>query len=146
MYSESWSSKFATNNGQYRGSDHYLIEYSYAFSNSTDPGMASPDAAVHQASKDVAYSTLQSFCSSYLGPGKPADVPTIIARSIPMTAVTRFQTTTATITASNAAGTLVSPHAKRSVASLSTPKVLAKYHPESYDQWNRRRPLRHRIQ
>lgn len=35
LYNETWSPSFATNNGQYRGSDHYTIGYSYAFSNTT---------------------------------------------------------------------------------------------------------------
>ncbi|KAF2768369.1 hypothetical protein EJ03DRAFT_262594, partial [Teratosphaeria nubilosa] len=34
MYNETWPASFATNNGQYRGSDYFSIGYSYAFSNS----------------------------------------------------------------------------------------------------------------
>ncbi|KAF2150206.1 hypothetical protein K461DRAFT_201709, partial [Myriangium duriaei CBS 260.36] len=35
MYSESWNSTYATNPGQWRGSDYYMVGNSYAVSNST---------------------------------------------------------------------------------------------------------------
>jgi len=31
MYSESWGSQYLLNNGQYRGNDHFLIEFSYTY-------------------------------------------------------------------------------------------------------------------
>lgn len=39
MYNETWSASTATNVGQWRGYDHYTVDYSYAFSNTTDPGV-----------------------------------------------------------------------------------------------------------
>ncbi|WPH05110.1 Hypothetical protein R9X50_00801100 [Acrodontium crateriforme] len=35
LYNETWAPSYATNDGQYRGDDHYTIGYSYSFSNST---------------------------------------------------------------------------------------------------------------
>ncbi|KAK0786779.1 hypothetical protein LTR02_009572 [Friedmanniomyces endolithicus] len=35
LYNETWRASYATNDGQWRGEDHYTIGYSYAFSNST---------------------------------------------------------------------------------------------------------------
>ncbi|CAJ2513066.1 Uu.00g011850.m01.CDS01 [Anthostomella pinea] len=66
VYSETWSSKYATNAGQYRGNDYFLFEYSYAYSNLANAGVPSVNAAAHQASVDISYATLQPFCTSYL--------------------------------------------------------------------------------
>jgi len=38
LYSMSWSASYATNTGQWRGSDQYTIDQSYSFTNNTDPG------------------------------------------------------------------------------------------------------------
>lgn len=38
LYNETWSSSYATNTGQWRGSDYYSIAFSYTYSNITDPG------------------------------------------------------------------------------------------------------------
>lgn len=113
LYSETWSASYATNSGQYRGNDHYLIEYSYAYSNSTNAGTANYNGAVHQASKDISYSTLQPFCSSYLGYTIPVVTVTATSTTIPVQTVT--QTATVTVTPVNM---------KRA---LSTPPVLTKY-------------------
>jgi hypothetical protein len=99
-----------------RGNDDYLIEYSYSFSNLTNPGAASPDAAIHQASKDISYSTLQSFCSSYLGYSTAVTTVTTTATFSPFTVVTVYPYPTTTV-----------QPAKRSAGSLSTPDVLTKY-------------------
>ncbi|KAF1821989.1 uncharacterized protein K489DRAFT_370880 [Dissoconium aciculare CBS 342.82] len=68
IYSESWPASYATNKGQYRGSDHYLIQSSYSSSNATDPGIK-PNAqcAVAQASQAIVAQTLQPACFNFLG-------------------------------------------------------------------------------
>lgn len=38
LYNETWAPSYATNSGQYRGADHYTIEYSFSYSNTTNPG------------------------------------------------------------------------------------------------------------
>lgn len=40
LYDHSWSSKYATNFGQYRGSDKYTVAWSYISSNATDSAAA----------------------------------------------------------------------------------------------------------
>ncbi|GAB7357372.1 hypothetical protein MBLNU459_g8315t3 [Dothideomycetes sp. NU459] len=123
LYSETWSSSYATNSGQYRGSDHYLIEYSYAYSNSTNPGTANYNGAVHQASKDISYSTLQSFCSSYLGYSVP--ISTVSATSTVTQLTTATSVTTVTVTSGAAAKRAI--QAGNHKRALSTPAVLTKY-------------------
>ena len=117
MYSESWPKSYATNVGQYRGSDHYKIQFSYMFSNATNPGSASPPPAVYQASRDISYSTLQPFCSSYLGYTIPVTTTTTTTTTTPLT-------TTTTTTTTTVEGLATDMPAKRA---LSTPNVLTKY-------------------
>ena len=38
MYTKHWDSSYTTNTGYWYGSDHYKIAYSYAYTNSTNPG------------------------------------------------------------------------------------------------------------
>ncbi|KAG7004913.1 hypothetical protein G7Y79_00022g051340 [Physcia stellaris] len=38
LYTQTWNVTYATNTGQYRGSDHYTIQHSYIASNATNPG------------------------------------------------------------------------------------------------------------
>ncbi|KAG9604512.1 hypothetical protein KCU77_g691, partial [Aureobasidium melanogenum] len=68
---------YATNTGQYVGSDQYLIEYSYGYpvsgSHGLSPKPGDKQGAIYQAVKDMSYypasltSTFQPFCSSILG-------------------------------------------------------------------------------
>ncbi|KAL8699739.1 MAG: hypothetical protein Q9224_001286 [Gallowayella concinna] len=44
LYNQTWDAKYATNTGQYRGRDHYTIQYSYIASNATNSGQC-PQAA-----------------------------------------------------------------------------------------------------
>ena len=46
LYSESWDPSYATNMGQWRGSDYYTVDYSFAYSNSTDIGIPTGDCLV----------------------------------------------------------------------------------------------------
>ena len=46
LYTESWDISHATNTGQWRGSDHYTIDYSFAYSNATDIGVPKSDCPV----------------------------------------------------------------------------------------------------
>ncbi|KAI6791944.1 glycoside hydrolase [Hortaea werneckii] len=102
MYSESWPASYATNKGQYRGSDHFTIQYSFAYSNSADPGAACKDCAVHQASKDISYSSLQPYCSSLLGYTDPVATATVTATEAASTTTTTTTTTALTTTTAQA--------------------------------------------
>ncbi|TIA26524.1 hypothetical protein D6C81_00676 [Aureobasidium pullulans] len=117
LYTEAWDSSYATNKGQYRGNDHYMIEYSYSFTNASSAGFnpkkGDTNGAVHQASVDIQYATLQPFCSSALGYSAllATVTPTTVVSPLATSTVLRTTTTTASIN-------------KRA---LSTPAVLTKY-------------------
>lgn len=76
-----------------------MIQYSFAYSNATDPGSLNANAAIHQASRDISYSTLQPFCSSYLGYATPSVTATTTVTSV--VATTTSTTTTTTYTPTN---------------------------------------------
>lgn len=117
MYSESWASSYATNVGQYSGNDHFLIEYSYSYSNATNPGSPNVNAAAHQASIDISWSTLQPFCSTMLGYAVPSATVTTTTTVTPLTTSTAYTTETTTDYYLN----------KRAASALSTPAGLTKY-------------------
>ncbi|KAI5272739.1 hypothetical protein E4T47_04101 [Aureobasidium subglaciale] len=125
LYTEAWGSSYATNKGQYRGTDHYMIEYSYTFTNASnsgfDPKKGDTNGAVHQASVDIQYATLQPFCSSALGyTALLATVtPTTIETHVVTNTILQTTTTTASINKRSAFTVASSP--------LSTPAVLTKY-------------------
>ncbi|GAM90385.1 hypothetical protein ANO11243_084280 [Dothideomycetidae sp. 11243] len=114
MYSETWSSKYATNVGQWRGSDWYFIGNSYAVSNSSNPSSASPNAAVHQASKDISYWSISSYCSTKYGFYSTKTV-TAKATAYTTATVTKVVPTTTTV--------FVNPAQKRDVAASVTTTV-----------------------
>ncbi|KAK8135097.1 carbohydrate-binding -like protein [Apiospora sp. TS-2023a] len=45
MYNESWDQSYFTNNGQWRGQDHYTSTFSLSYSNTTNPGIPAGLAA-----------------------------------------------------------------------------------------------------
>jgi hypothetical protein len=107
MYAESWGSSYATNNGQYRGNDHYMVQYSFGYSNSTNAGSPNPLAAVYQARNDVLWpgNSAKPYCSSILG-------------------YTASVTTTTVVVSVTASTTTTAAARKRA---LATPDVLSKY-------------------
>jgi hypothetical protein len=54
LYTEAWSSSYATNTGYYSGSEHYQIDHSYTYTNASSPGIdpkiGDKNGAVHQVS------------------------------------------------------------------------------------------------
>lgn len=117
MYAETWGPSFATNNGQYRGNDHYMIQYSFGYSNSTNAGSPNPLAAVYQARNDILWpgNTAQPYCSSILGYTTP------LATSV---ATSTASTTAATLTATASTVTTITSfrfgNAKRSAAAAAS--------------------------
>ena len=93
-----------------------MIQYSYAFTNST--GMVSPNkaGAIYQAQQDIVYASLQPYCSSILG----YSTPVVTVQST--TTTTPLSTTVATVYTT----TTVTGGQKRKRAT-STPDVLTKY-------------------
>ncbi|THZ54941.1 hypothetical protein D6C86_09045 [Aureobasidium pullulans] len=65
--------RYATNGGSwYNGKDQYVVNYSFGFAktaNSSDINPLDGDVkgAVYQAVADIKWSSLQPFCSTYLG-------------------------------------------------------------------------------
>ncbi|RDW85389.1 hypothetical protein BP5796_03714 [Coleophoma crateriformis] len=90
LYSEAWPTSYATNFGQYRGNDHYLIESSYTYTNETNPGVPDQACAVAEAAAQISYSKLQLFCMAYLG----LAVPTATATTTVVATVTSISTST----------------------------------------------------
>lgn len=101
LYTEAWSSKYATNGGQWRGQDQYLVSYSFGFPKANpgiDPVVGDPTGAKYQARQDMTYfpsqltSTFMPYCSSLLGYTIPLTTIT------PSTIITPLATTTTTVT------------------------------------------------
>jgi hypothetical protein len=78
MYTQEWDASFATNDGQYRGDDHYTIQYSFGFTDESDDG-------VPVCPNDITYlqSSGKEFCSSYIGYVQPTETKTTTATSTP---------------------------------------------------------------
>lgn len=118
-YTEVWDQSYATNTGQYRGSDRYFVAYSYTYALTGNaapaPSVGDKKGAVYQAAVDIKYSTLQPFCSTLLGYSAPIATAVVYSTTTPTVTSTAFATNTVTVSA-----------AKRDV-STSTPNVLTKY-------------------
>ncbi|KAF4549282.1 Hypothetical protein D9617_22g066270 [Elsinoe fawcettii] len=138
MYSQSWPAKYATNTGQWRGADQYLVRSSYAVSNKTDPGAPCKNCAVRQASKDVSWHSLKPYCSQTLGRVAATTTVTIASTNTPT--ITNMVTSTATKTVTpvkRAAFELTAlpvfpaitpaPNATISKRALAIPDVFTKY-------------------
>ncbi|KAI5197148.1 hypothetical protein E4T38_08152 [Aureobasidium subglaciale] len=116
LYTEPWTNKYATNGGQMRGTDQYVVSYSFGFSKPNaglDPLVGDANGATYQAVADIKWSKLQPFCSAYLGYSIPVSTVTSVATTVPVVTSTSYSTTT------------VSPNKVR--RALSIPADLSKY-------------------
>ncbi|KAH0147290.1 hypothetical protein KCU67_g11915, partial [Aureobasidium melanogenum] len=131
MYSSSWTNKYATNVGQYRGNDHYTVGFSYSFSNLTDAGTTpNPAAAIAQAKGEISASSLQSYCSTFLGYNDLNAYVTATSTKIPVSTVTSTSTLKVKASSSTASSwSKASSLSKRALpsSSLATPTALTKY-------------------
>ncbi|KAG9944908.1 hypothetical protein KCU85_g7589, partial [Aureobasidium melanogenum] len=119
LYTEAWPIKYATNGGQWRGQDQYVVSYSFGFSKNNpgiDPTVGDSNGAVYQAVADIKWSKLQPFCSAYLGYSVPVSTLTAISTIVPVATSTAYSTTTVSAVAKRAAS-----------SSLSIPADLKKY-------------------
>ncbi|KAG9695770.1 hypothetical protein KCU95_g4208, partial [Aureobasidium melanogenum] len=123
LYTEAWPIKYATNAGQWRGKDQYLVSYSFGFPKANpgiDPTMGDMTGAVYQARQDMTYSpssltaVFQPFCSSLLKYSVPIASATASTTVTPIVSSTVIVTSTITTLA----------NARRA---LFTPAVLTKY-------------------
>jgi len=98
MYTQSWGASYATNNGQFRGNDHYMIQNSFAVSNATNSGTPSAANAVYQAVKDIAWpgNSAAPYCQTLL-----ASTVTASTTTGSTSYVTVLSTVTASVSTSN---------------------------------------------
>ncbi|KEQ98104.1 hypothetical protein AUEXF2481DRAFT_468840 [Aureobasidium subglaciale EXF-2481] len=96
LYSESWSSKYATNVGQTSDGSKYTIGYSYVFSNATNSGSPNRPGAIYQARDELNANTLQPYCSDLLGYSLPVTTITSTATISPSTLLVSIATVTVT--------------------------------------------------
>jgi hypothetical protein len=97
LYTEAWPEKYATNGGQWRGKDQYTIDYSFGYAKTDagiDPLVGDANGAAYQAVADIKWSSLQPFCSTYLGYSNPVSTITATATSTPISTSTSYSTTT----------------------------------------------------
>ncbi|KAI4850355.1 hypothetical protein E4T44_02799 [Aureobasidium sp. EXF-8845] len=97
LYTEAWPQKYATNGGQWRGKDQYTIDYSFGYAKTDagiDPILGDANGAKYQAVADIKWSSLQPFCSTYLGYTTPLSTVTATATITPVSTSTAYSTTT----------------------------------------------------
>jgi hypothetical protein len=97
LYTEAWPEKYATNGGQWRGKDQYTIDYSFGYSKTDagiDPILGDANGAKYQAVADIKWSSLQPFCSTYLGLKPALATITSTATIIPVSTSTAYATST----------------------------------------------------
>jgi len=99
LYTESWPKTYATNSGQWRGQDQYTVDYSFGFSkiasaSDIDPTVGDVNGAKYQAVADIKWSSLQPFCSSYLGYTTPVSTFVATATLTPTSTSIYYTTTT----------------------------------------------------
>ncbi|KAH0282035.1 hypothetical protein KCU62_g9954, partial [Aureobasidium sp. EXF-3399] len=127
----SWDLSYATNNGQWRGPDHYTIDMSYISSNTTNSGDVSCPSDVSYLSTAGA-----AFCSAYIRYQPP--VSTVVSVTTPATSVFTSVVTSFTITTtygtevdiSSTTTTVTSKlNAKRDGTVLATPASISTWSP-----------------
>ncbi|KAG9668605.1 hypothetical protein KCU99_g7663, partial [Aureobasidium melanogenum] len=124
LYTEAWPSSYATNAGQWRGKDQYLVSYSFGYSTANpgiDPLVGDVTGAVYQARQDMTYSpssltaVFQPFCSS------------LLSYSVPTASATALTTTTAFSTQTSDSVLTITTTLNYRRAVQTTPAVLSKY-------------------
>ncbi|KAJ8109097.1 hypothetical protein OPT61_g7702 [Boeremia exigua] len=98
FYNQTWAPSFATNDGQWRGTDHYTIQSSYIASNATKPGICPsatnsvPDdpTTLLTSPEDIA------FCAAYINYAPPVQIiyATTTISTVTRTTNTRLETST----------------------------------------------------
>ncbi|UQC79276.1 uncharacterized protein CLUP02_04755 [Colletotrichum lupini] len=125
LYSKSWDNSYAVNNGQWRGSDHYTISYSFSYTNATDAGKPRIPCAVASASSAIVTSSLQPYCSSLLGYTTPVTTATETDfTTIPATTVVSTVTPLTTSYSTTTQLVAVTKHLKRDLPPRPTTTCL----------------------
>ncbi|KAI5200082.1 hypothetical protein E4T39_05919 [Aureobasidium subglaciale] len=152
LYTEAWPASYATNSGQWRGNDQYVVDYSFGYAKAdagTDPVVTGDKTgAIYQARQDMTYnaasltSTFLPYCSSILGFSQAVTTVTPSATTTPVVTSTVVVTSTAFAKRDESTSffLLVTPLdvdinvlrtaadvQKRAAAPTATPAVLTKY-------------------
>lgn len=115
MYTQEWDASFATNNGQYRGTDQYTIQYSFGFTDNSNNG-------VPVCPNDLAYlkTAGQDFCTSFIGYSQPtttiSTTSVVTATSTPPPQIITVSPTTTVYTTTGAVTITAFPQVKRRYA------------------------------
>lgn len=92
MYTQAWDQTYGTNDGQWRGDDHYTIQHSFSYANSSDTGLpVCPNQVSYLRTSGA------DFCTSYIHYSVPTSTATSTAYTTPATSTVRA-TTTNTVT------------------------------------------------
>lgn len=97
LYNQTWAATYATNDGQWRGTDHYTIQSSYIASNATNPGTCpSKVAPKPDVSKSLQSPEDVQFCVSYINYNPPVQTLRTAATvsTVTRTTVTNLLTST----------------------------------------------------
>lgn len=105
LYSQTWDPSYATNTGQWRGSDQYTVSYASSYSNTTDPGK--PSCGAQPGDVDYLRTAGQDFCTSYLGYSASTTTTTTTAFTTVASIETDTQTVSTSITTTTTATSTV---------------------------------------
>ncbi|KAF2737647.1 hypothetical protein EJ04DRAFT_487589 [Polyplosphaeria fusca] len=99
LYNTTWDGSYATNDGQWRGNDHWTVGYSQFFSNNADPGIPICPSIISYLNSSPEN---QAFCSAYINYQAP-----VTTKSVTSTVTTVLNTVvTSTSTAAGSTVTL----------------------------------------
>jgi hypothetical protein len=103
LYNQTWDPSYATNDGQWRGNDHYTIQNSYIASNATNPGICPQVAATilqnpipQDLTKILSSPENLQFCVSYIGYIAPVETLRTITTISTLTRTTTTKLVTST--------------------------------------------------
>jgi hypothetical protein len=143
LYNQTWPITYATNDGQWRGTDHYTIQSSYIASNATDPGICpskivpKPASPAPEDVSDLLNSTEDiQFCVSYIDYSPPVETLRTAATISTVTHTTMTDLVTSTPPAVTlvetvvvSGGTTVVASTETAVTTVTVPAALKKRSP-----------------
>ncbi|KAH9905659.1 hypothetical protein F4778DRAFT_727071 [Xylariomycetidae sp. FL2044] len=105
MYTEYWDASHATNDGQWRGSDHYTVGYAFSYTNTSSPGIP-----ICPTDIDYLESEGGEFCTEYIHYTAP--VVTVTAATTAFVTQTASTTAVSTVTETSTAWTTITGNAE----------------------------------
>ncbi|TIA51410.1 hypothetical protein D6C77_08866 [Aureobasidium pullulans] len=123
LYTQAWSTTYATNKGQWRGTDHYTIGKSYIASNATDAGLVSCPGDVVSSSSASVSSSSSAFSSSAASSTSSFASSTSSSASSTSSSVSSASSTTSSISLSITSSSSASSSASSTATCTAIPKV-----------------------